>query len=78
MGFFPDGNSLRVRNRSIPIQVSRIDLTTGHREPWKEIMPADPAGVQSIFSLRFSNDGKAYAYSLNRIQSDLYVVDGLK
>ncbi|MGA8273877.1 MAG: protein kinase [Candidatus Sulfotelmatobacter sp.] len=78
MGFFPDGKSLCVRTTTVPVQVSRIDIATGHRELWKEIAPADPAGVQSIPSMRFSADGKSYAYSVGRILSDLYVVDGLK
>ncbi|MGA9967076.1 MAG: protein kinase [Terriglobales bacterium] len=78
MNFFADGKSLLVRNRSLPVQVTRIDIATGHREPWKEVAPSDPAGVQSIPSLRFSADGKSYAYSTFRVLSDLYVVDGLK
>jgi hypothetical protein len=28
--------------------------------------------------MRFSADGKSYAYSIGRILSDLFVVDGLK
>jgi serine/threonine protein kinase len=78
IGFFPDGKAVRVRNDAVPVQITRIDIATGHRELWKEIAPADPAGVQSIPSLRFSADGKSYAYSVGRILSDLYVVDGLK
>ncbi len=77
-GFFPDGKSLRVRTASVPVQITRVDIATGRRAPWKEIAPADPAGVQSIPSIRFSADGKSYAYSVGRILSDLYVVDGLK
>jgi hypothetical protein len=42
------------------------------------ISPADPAGVQGLAGLKFSADGKSYAYSALRIISDLYVVDGLK
>jgi Tol biopolymer transport system component len=76
--FFGDGKSVLVRNRSIPVKVDRIDLATGKREPFKEIVPADPSGAQSIPGLRFSADGKSYAYSLGRMLSDLYVVDGLK
>jgi hypothetical protein len=34
--------------------------------------------VQAIPTLRFSADGKSYAYSIGRILSDLFVVDGLK
>jgi len=78
IGFTPDGKSVLLRSRNIPVKITRIDLATGKREPWKEIVPADPAGVQSIPSLRFSADGKSYAYSTGRILSDLYVVDGLK
>ena len=48
------------------------------RQPFKEIAPADPAGVQSIANIRFSADGKAYAYSTLRVLSDLYVVEGMK
>ena len=78
MNFTPDGKALLVRDRSIPVKVWRIDLATRKRELWKEIVPADPAGVQSIVTLKFSADGKAYAYSVGKVLSDLYVVDGLK
>ena len=76
--FFDGGKSLLLRSRTIPVKVTRVDLATGRREPFKEIVPADPAGVQSIPSLQFSADGKSYAYSSLRVLSDLYVVDGLK
>jgi Tol biopolymer transport system component len=78
VSFFGDGKSVLVRDRSIPVKVFRIDLATGRRELFKEIVPADPAGVQSIPGIRFSADGKSYAYTLVRFLSDLYVVDGLK
>ena len=78
LGFFPDGKSLRVRTSSVPVQIARVDIATGRREPWKEIAPADPAGVESVPSIRFSSDGKSYAYSVGRILSDLYAVDGLR
>jgi Tol biopolymer transport system component len=78
MQFTADGKSVLLRTRTIPVKITRVDIATGKREPWKEIVPADPAGVQSIPSVRFSADGKSYAYSIGRILSDLYVVDGLK
>jgi eukaryotic-like serine/threonine-protein kinase len=78
LGFSADGQGVLLRTRTIPLKITRVDLATGKREPWKEIVPADPAGVQSILGLRFSADGQAYAYSIGRILSDLYVVDGLK
>jgi hypothetical protein len=67
-----------VRARGVPVKITRIDLATGKREPFREIAPADPAGVQTIPVIKFSEDGKSYAYSLGRQLSDLYVVDGLK
>ena len=76
--FFDGGKSLLLRTTDVPVQVTRIDLASGRREPFKEIAPPDPAGVEQIPSLRFSADGKAYAYSIGRVMSDLYVVDGLK
>ncbi len=78
LGFSPDGKSLLVMMRAIPLKIAHVDLATGHREPWKEIAPADPAGVQGIVSIKFSADGRSYAYSTLRVLSDLYVVDGLK
>jgi hypothetical protein len=76
--FFGDGKSVLVRGRGLPVKVYRVDLATGNRQLFKEIVPADPAGAQSIPSLKFSADGKSYVYSLGRWLSDLYVVDGLK
>jgi serine/threonine protein kinase/Tol biopolymer transport system component len=78
MGFSPDGKSLRLRTRTLPVQVFNVDLATGRRTLWKEISPADPAGAQMVFGLTFSADGKSYAYSMSRVLSDLFVVDGLK
>ncbi len=78
VSFSADGKSLLMRTVSIPVKITRVDIATGHHEPWKEIVPADLAGVQSLPSIKFSADGKAYAYSIARVLSDLYVVDGLK
>jgi eukaryotic-like serine/threonine-protein kinase len=77
-GLAPDGKGLLVALPGIPLKIERIDLASGRGELWKEISPADPAGVQSLASIKFSADGKAYAYSTLRVLSDLYVVDGLK
>jgi hypothetical protein len=78
LSFFDNGKSLLLRTRALPLEITRVDLATGKREPFKEINPADPAGAQSIPSIKFSADGKSYAYSIGRQLSDLYVVDGLK
>ena len=66
---------------SLPATVDKLDLTTGRRRPWKQFMPADPAGVVGIYGngIVVSRDGGSYAYPYMRItSSDLYVVDGLQ
>jgi len=74
----PDGKSVLAITHDVPAKVTRVDIATGRRDPWLEIMPADPAGAQSIPDVKFSADGKSYAYSVVRLLSDLYVLDGLK
>lgn len=78
MRFIDSGKSLLIRDRNLPLQITRADVATGRREPWKQIVPADMAGVQSIPIVRFSADGKSYAYSVSRSLSDLFVVGGLR
>jgi hypothetical protein len=78
IGLSGDGTHLLVATRGVPLKIDRVEIATGRREPWKEIAPADLAGVQGIPIVRFSADGKSYAYSTLRVLSDLYVVDGLK
>jgi len=76
--FDPDGKSILVRHRGVPAKIERFFLNSGQREPVRQISPSDPAGVQDIINVRFSADGKSYAYSYLRSLSDLWVVDGLK
>ena len=74
-----DGKSLFVFKRDrLPAPVYRLDLETGKRTPWMELMPADPAGVTRIPIVVMTPDGKSYAYNLARDLSDLYLVRGLK
>ena len=43
-----DGSSLYVYNGALPARVYRIDVKTGRRELWKELMPSDASGVIQI------------------------------
>jgi hypothetical protein len=46
---------------------------------WKELVPADRAGLIRIENVWVTPDGAHYAYSFNRVtNSDLYVVTGWK
>jgi len=74
----PDGKSLLVGTSEIPSNVFLIDLATGQRRPFKSFSLADPTGLFDLAPPSFSRDLKSYAYSYNRITSDLYIVDGLK
>ncbi len=77
-GWRPDGKSIYVQRTGwIPGNVWILDLATGKREPWKELVPADASGVTSIGGIRVTPDGNAYVYSFVRNLADLYVVEGL-
>ena len=74
-----DGRSLYVyRRREVPAKVYRLDIATGQKDLWKELMPFDAAGVVSVSPPLIAPDGNAYAYAYIRTLSDLYLVDGLK
>jgi len=78
-GWSADGRSLYVLRRGeIPSQVFRIDLAMGQRTFWKQVEPADSAGIDDIGRVLMSADNKAYVYSYVRTLSDLYLVEGLK
>ena len=62
----------------LPGKIHRIDLVSGRRELWKEIMPRDPAAFGGFGNVVLTPDRKTYAYNLNRIFCTLYLVEGLK
>jgi Tol biopolymer transport system component len=79
IGWSADGRSLYIARRGeMPAHVYRLELATGQRKLWKRLMPSDPAGVNIIFPILVTPDGKSYVYGYRRILSDLYLVEGLK
>jgi Tol biopolymer transport system component len=75
----PDGRSLYVYQQGkVPGQLFRLNIETGQRLPWKTLMPLDPAGVNIIWPLCVTPDGKSYVYGYRRYLSDLYLAEGLK
>ena len=79
IGWSADGRSLYiVRRGEMPALVYRLELATGHKNLWKQLMPSDPAGVNIIFPILLTPDGKSYVYGYRRILSNLYLVEGLK
>jgi len=74
-----DGSSLFVyRPGELPAKVYRVDVNTGQRKLWHELMPPDPAGVEYVGPILPTPDGKSYVYGYRRLLSDLYLVEGLK
>jgi DNA-binding beta-propeller fold protein YncE len=74
-----DGRSVYVYpSRESPARIFRIDIATGRRELWKTIVPADRAGLMTIQRIVMTPDARAYAYSFERILTNLEVVEGLR
>jgi len=78
-GWSSDGRSLFVfRYGEIPAQVVQVDVATGQRRPWKQLEPADAAGIDTINGVMITPDAKGYVYGYIRTLCDLYLVEGLK
>jgi eukaryotic-like serine/threonine-protein kinase len=58
--------------------VSRLDLQSGTRTPWKTFSPSDASGLSSVRCPVFSADEQHYAFSYTRILSDLFLVENVK
>ncbi|MGZ6124831.1 MAG: hypothetical protein ACXWLR_07715, partial [Myxococcales bacterium] len=80
IGWHPDGASLLVREPGLPSKVARLDLKTHRQQPWRELMPPDPAGVSDIPWVYFASSpaGEAWVYTYPQILSDLYIYRGLR
>jgi eukaryotic-like serine/threonine-protein kinase len=74
-----DGHSLYVyRGGDLPSKVYRLDVATGNRALWRELMPPDPSGVEFVGPVLPTPDGRSYVYGYRRLLSDLYLVEGLQ
>ncbi len=75
----PDGRSLFVQEANKePMRVFKYDVATGRLELWKEVSPADAAGLAGSSRFVVTPDGRYYAYSYLRVLSYLQLVEGLK
>jgi eukaryotic-like serine/threonine-protein kinase len=74
-----DGRAVYIHRRDqMPVKVYLLDIATGRKELWKELIPADSAGVTQVSSVVPTSDGRSYVYSYIRLLSDMYVVEGLR
>ena len=74
-----DGRSLFLRAMDKPYstKISRMDISTGRQEPWKELQPPDPVGVR-MSDVALTPDGSSYAYSFQRDIVTLFLLSNLK
>ncbi len=78
-GWSADGRSLFVfRYGELPARVMQLDLATGQKKLWKELEPADSAGIDTVNGAMITPDAKAYVYGYIRTLCDLYLVEGVK
>ncbi len=74
-----DGRGLFVHRSGEPtLKIFRFDLAAGRKELFKEIIPADRAGILYPPTIHLTPDGKGYVYTVGRYLMDLYLADGLK
>jgi dipeptidyl aminopeptidase/acylaminoacyl peptidase len=66
------------RFASLPAQIFRVDLESGERSLWLELMPRDPAGIGGVYSFVLTPDGEGYAYTYMRRLDTLYLMTGLE
>jgi hypothetical protein len=62
----------------MPMQVFKYDSASGRLDLWKEVMPADAAGLAGASRFVVTPDGRYLAYSYLRVLSYLQLVEGLK
>ncbi len=59
-----------------PVRVMQLDVVTGRSTPVRDFtIPESVIGAQSV---RISDDGRTYAYTIATSSSDLYILDGVK
>jgi len=74
-----DGKALYLyKPGDLPARVYRLDLATGRRILWKELIPSDSAGVSRLGPIVITPDGRSCLYGYHRVLSDLYLVEGMK
>ena len=74
-----DGRYLFLRQLTSPstLKISRLEVSNGRKEVWRELKTPDPVGV-TITQVVLTPDGNSYAYSFQRDIATLYLAEGLK
>lgn len=59
----------------IPTRISRMHLPTGRLEPWQDLAPADPLGVNAITKVMVSQNARTVVFNYRRVLSELFVAE---
>jgi len=74
-----DGRSLLIYAKGkVPARIERLDLLTGKRTLVREVASPSRAGVVNVRDISFSDDGRSYAYTFDRVLCRLATVSALK
>jgi len=77
----PDGRALYVvRGTDRYARVDRLDVESGERSLWRDLEPADPAGIRAVSGagVALTPGGEEYAYTYLRDLSTLYLLTGVE
>jgi len=78
IGWAEDGENIFIwRRGEIPAIVYKYNPASGKKQEWLRLAPKDMTGVCQIVAIRFTPDGKTYAYSYTRESSDLFLMENL-
>ncbi len=67
-----------VQRTNRPVVIERVEIATGRREAWKTLRPRDMVGIDRIFPIVLTPDGKSYWFTATRNILDLVAVSGVK
>lgn len=62
----------------LPVRVFGLEVATGRRRLWREIVIPDATGLDGNVVVAMSRGGRSYAYSFWRGMGELYLAEGLE
>ncbi|HEX7076929.1 MAG TPA: protein kinase, partial [Candidatus Eisenbacteria bacterium] len=78
--FEADGASVMVQTGPtiVPLRVTRVNLATGARELWRELLPANTSELTGLYRVERASGADAYAYVHSRNVADLFIGRGVR
>jgi hypothetical protein len=78
LGWTDEPDTIWISEGDLPSQVSRLNLVSGAKRPWKELRPSDPTGAVLMSWIVVTPDGQAYAYCYVQVLSQLLLMIGVQ